>query len=143
MPRRPLSLVLAALVSGLSAFPLQAQDLPKGALCTLADIQQCDSQGCERVLAEEIDVPRFIHLDMAKKTLQGVGPRARDRVSPIAMINQQGGLVFAQGIDDQAKGEKTAYGWALVMDAKEGSMRLSVTGDVVTFVANGDCLIDP
>jgi len=120
-----------------------AADLPKGALCALADIHECDAgAACERVTADDIAVPRFIRVEFAQKTLRGVGPRARERVTKIGSVDQRGDTIFAQGIDEAIQGERTALGWTFALGSKDGSMQLTVTGDTATFVAAGECLID-
>ena len=42
----------------------------------------------------------------------------------------------------QVEGERTALGWVLALGAKDGSMQLTVTGEGVTFVGVGECLLD-
>jgi hypothetical protein len=137
------SALALGLLYAAAATPLQAADMPKGALCALSDIQECDTaNACERVTAEDIAAPRFFRIELAQKTLQGVGPRARDRVSKIESVHQNGDVVFAQGVDDGAKSDRGALGWLLALTPADGSMRLTVTGGDTTFVADGECLID-
>ena len=139
------STILAAVAMSalLNPGPLAAADLPKGALCALADIHECDAgSACERVTADDIAVPRFIRVEFAQKTMRGVGPRARDRVSKIASVDQRGDTIFAQGIDEAIQGQRSALGWTFALGAKDGSMQLTVSTDDATFVAAGECLID-
>lgn len=126
-----------------AATPAPAADLPKGALCALADIQECDSgKTCDRVSADEIAAPRFIRVELAGRTLHGIGPRSRDRVSKIESVSQRGDIIFAEGVDDEIQSERSALGWVLALTPNDGSMTLTVTGDNVTFVASGECLVD-
>jgi len=130
------------LCAALLAAPAGAADLPKGALCALVDIQECDpGTPCAKVTADEIAVPRFIRIELGKRTLQGVGPRARNRVSKIRSVDQRGEVVFAQGLDDAIEGERGALAWVLALDPKEGSLQLTVTSEDATFLASGECLI--
>ncbi len=94
-----------------------------------------------KVTAEEVAVPRFIRIELAKRTLQGVGPRARDRVSQIRTVDQRGEVVFAQGVDDAIEGQRSALAWVLALDPKGGSLQLTATSEDTTFLANGECLI--
>ena len=127
----------------LAATPVPAADLPKTALCALADIQECDTgKACERVSADEIAVPRFIRVELAERTMQGVGPRSRNRVTKIESLSQRNDLIFAQGVDDEIQNERSALGWLLALTPSDGSMTLTVTGENVTFVASGECLFD-
>jgi hypothetical protein len=123
--------------------PLQAADMPKGALCALAEIQECDSGStCQRVSAEEIAAPRFIRVELAKKTMQGVGPRAQERVTKIQFVQQHGDVIFAEGVDEEVENKRPALGWILAMTPADGSMQLTATGGDSTFVATGSCLFD-
>jgi hypothetical protein len=135
--------IVTAVCALIAAQPSLAADLPKGALCALGDVMECDvGQECERVSPEQIAVPRFIRVELGQRTLQGVGPRARDRVTKISSVDQRGGLIFAQGIDDAIEGERSALAWVIALGAQEGSLQLTVTGDDVTFVATGECIVD-
>lgn len=127
----------------LAATPVPAQELPKGALCALADIQECDiGKTCDRVSAEEIAVPRFIRVELADRTLHGLGPRSRDRVTKIESLSQRRDIIFAGGVDDDNQNERGALGWVLALTPTDGSMTMTITGDNVTFIASGECLID-
>lgn len=137
------TMMTLALCAVASATPTLAADLPKGALCALVDIQECDSgAACAKVSANEIAVPRFIRVELAGRTLHGVGPRARDRVTKIRSVDQRGDTVFAQGIDEEIEGERSALAWVLALDPKAGSLQLSVTGEDTAFLATGECLVD-
>jgi hypothetical protein len=131
------------LLSVTMATAIPAADLPKGALCALADIQQCDGRNaCETVEPDEIAVPRFLRIELSQRVLRGVGPRSRDRVTKIEALDQRGEVIFAHGVDDEIKGERTALGWVIALVPGDGRMRLTVSGQDITFVASGECLVD-
>jgi len=141
--QRSIPILAILLATAVTATAGSAADMPKGALCALVDIQECDAgAACEKVTAEDIAVPRFIRVEIGKRTLQGVGPRARDRITKIRSVDQRGDVVFASGVDDQIEGQRPALAWILALDAQDGSMQLTVTGQDTSFIASGECVMD-
>lgn len=138
-----LSVVVASLCAFGPVLPAAGADVPKKALCALAEIQQCDSDmKCERVTPEDISAPRFLRIELANRIMKGVGPRMRDRTTKISTLEQRGELIFAQGVDDEMGGERQSVGWTLALDLSDGFMQFIATGPGASFLSTGECLFD-
>ena len=66
--------LVAAAPGALQAAPL---------ICSLSSIRSCDElTGCEPVLHEEFNVPRFWKVDLEKKTITGTRPDGSQASTP-------------------------------------------------------------
>ena len=83
-------------------------------LCAAIQIMECDAAGeCHRRTAENVNLPRFIKLDFAKKTMSGAG--ADQRTAPIARFERANGRIIMHGGQE-------GRAWSLVIDGDTGNM---------------------
>jgi hypothetical protein len=90
--------VAALLCAGnLSADPLgEARDV----LCTVLDVHVCvETAGCDDVLAEELNVPRFIQVDTQGKKLSTTEASGEMRETVVESAQRDAGQITLQGVE--------------------------------------------
>jgi hypothetical protein len=86
---------------------------------------------CEREAPEGVNLPRFVRLDLAQKTLAAGDDAAR--TAPIRAVEQVDGFVMIQG------GQGTRA-WSMLVAEGTGLMSGAVTEPEGSFVVSGACL---
>jgi len=135
--RYPSLLTLAAALAapvGAGAAPF---DTSKPILCATHEAVLCTkslqtSHSCVRGVAGSLDVPQFVKVDFAKKSVTATAEYGSDDTSTIANVAQANGHVVVQGID-------AGHGWSLVLNENTGHMTASSIGDEEGLVVFGTC----
>jgi hypothetical protein len=128
-----LTAVVALLFQTATSRPAKASDFDgsRNLLCAPSDVVECDSAArCERESDDEVGVPRFVHVQFAKKRL--VGSASEERSTPIQNIQNVNGLTILQGAEN-------GRGWSVVIDQENGRMTASISDSEGTFSIFGAC----
>jgi len=101
-------------------------------LCATLRIQECgnDSGECHQRRAEEVNIPQFVKIDVAQKTISSTGAESR-QAAVQRLENTDGRLVL--------QGGQGGRGWSMVIATETGQMSASVVDEEVGFVIFGAC----
>ena len=103
-------------------------------ICALIEINECAAGGdCQRVTAEDINIPQFFTVDVKAKKVYGTNPDGTVRSTDIERMEHVNGRLILQG------GEE-GKGWTLAIDEETGKMSLAVAGEEAGFVIFGACI---
>ena len=121
-----------ALALGVPAGPVAASfDGSVPLMCAAIEILECSADGeCHRRTAENVNFPRFIKLDFAKKMMSGAG--ADQRTAPINSLERSNGRIIMHGGQE-------GRAWSLVIDGGNGNMSAGVVDHDFAFVVFGAC----
>lgn len=122
---------VTALVFGSLAVNAGATDFDgsKPLICSAIEANDCISgAGCVKGLAEDINVPQFIRLNMADKTIS-----ARGRTASIQSFSRSPGMLAVQGIENQRAWSITVW--------KTGALVAAIAGEEEGFVIFGACTV--
>jgi hypothetical protein len=114
------SAVIAAPLDGTAPF-----------LCAVIQAMECAPDGtCERVTAEDINLPSFLKIDPKAKTI--AAPEPGGRTAPVHdMSSVDGKLVMHGGQEGR--------GWSAVVVGDTGKLSASIVDAAATFVIFGAC----
>jgi hypothetical protein len=99
-------------------------------LCAVTDANDCAlGIACVHELAQDVNLPQFIKVDFAAKTIG-----ARGRTAPIQSSSRSAGMLIIQGVQD-----KRAY--SITVDEETGSLVGTVAGDGEAFAVFGACTL--
>lgn len=130
--RNPLWCLAIAMTLSL---PVMADDL-RGSdrfLCTSAETTACvEGDACFVVSPTELNVPRFVAVDLEKKTLSTTGASPAARTTPILQVIREDGAVFLQGV-------QVGRGFSIVVDEATGFMSAAIATDGVVVAVFGAC----
>ncbi len=126
--------VISLIVSlGLAPYPLAAASYDGSAplLCALMQVIECEAASdCQQTTAEDVDLPPFIKVNFAEKTLMGADNNDQKAVVE-SVQNAHGRLVM--------QGGKEGRGWSLVILKDTGKMSAVVADGDGAFVIFGAC----
>jgi hypothetical protein len=125
----------AALILILAAGPAHAGrfDGTRPFLCATTDVYACTLYyGCERVTADMVDAPRFLHVSPAEKVVNGERPSGVVGEASIEHMRHQDGRLVVQGL-------AAGLGWTLDVSDDSGDMRLAASDDAGSYVVFGNC----
>ncbi len=126
---RAFGIVVTALAATLTAAGGRADDL-KGAsrlLCTAVQATACQEDGdCAVDLPWNLNVPQFIEVDLAGKSLSTTKASAENRATPIAHLTREAGLIVLQGFE---KGR--AFSWVISEDTGRAAVAVATDGKAV------------
>jgi len=100
----PLKWGLLAIVVLWSANSLPADDLTGAErfLCAAAETSQCFSEGdCVSAPPWQLNIPQFIEVDLAAKTLATTEASGENRSTPIKNLEREDGYIYLQGVERQ------------------------------------------
>ena len=100
-------------------------------LCAVVQVMECGTDGeCHSVAAEDANIPRFLKIDFAMKTISATEDSGREEVSAIKNFERDNGKMILQG----AEGGR---GWTIVISEQTGKMTATVSDDQAGFVIFG------
>lgn len=126
-----------------SAMPLVVSagfDSSSEFLCASVDVMEClPAKGCNRVAADDVDIPRFIKVDVKNKQVV-TGAKGDKRKTAIERVEKIDGKLMLQGAEDGREGgAPDGIGWSMSVVENSGNMVLTASGDGVAFVIFGAC----
>jgi len=124
----PFAVALAlTLAAGVSALAQQASSL----LCAVINVVECSAQGeCQRSTIESANLPRFIRVNPAGRSLASTGDDAR--TAPIQSVERVNDRLILQG-------GQQGRAWSATVADKTGQMSVAVVEDQTAFVVFGAC----
>ena len=118
-------------------------DSSKLLLCTVIDTTECImGENCNKVMAEEINLPRFLQINIDKKVIVGKTAGQNPRTSPIERIEVVDQKLILQGAEQDRKEEQDGFGWTIAIMEASGNMVLTASGDDIGVIAFGVCMPD-
>jgi len=109
-------------------------------LCTVNDVTEClAGEKCKEVSAEDINLPRILWIDVAKKTIQSKKQGDDARKSQIDQVKHVDGKLVLQGAEEGSGDFRDGFGWTIAIMEDTGQMVLTASGDLVGDVAFGMC----
>lgn len=115
-------------------------DGSKPLLCTVIDVTECImGEKCKEVTAEEINLPRYLWINVGKKTIRSQKTGDDARKSPIEHVNTLDGKLMLQGAEQGWDDVRDGFGWTITIMEDTGQMVLTASGDLVGEVAFGIC----
>lgn len=115
-------------------------DGSKPLLCTVIDVSECImGERCKEVTAEEINLPRYLWINVAKKTIQSKKTGDDSRKSRIERVKKVDGKLMLQGAEQGREDVPDGFGWTIAIMEDTGQMVLTASGDLVGEVAFGIC----
>ena len=127
---------IAASVAGAGDF-----DGTRALLISVIRVVECTPDAaCREVTPASVDLPQFLKIDFAKKT---IGPAAADDETPATAIERQevvDGKLILQGAEDGYQKMRDGLGWTIAISDESGQVVLTASGDQVAFVVFGASL---
>ena len=128
------ALVLSVLPAALTlcgAVAAQAQQAPS-LLCAVVNVVECSAAGgeCQRATLESANIPRFLKLNPAAKTVAATGDDTR--TAPIHNVEHMNDRWIMHG-------GQQGRAWSATVGEKTGQMSVAVVEDQVAFVIFGAC----
>ena len=115
-------------------------DGSKPLLCTVIEVTECIlGEGCKEVTAEEINLPRYLWINVGKKTIQSKKTSDEARKSTIEHVKEVDNKLILQGAEHGRDDVQDGFGWTIAIMEDTGQMVLSASGDLVGNVAFGVC----
>jgi hypothetical protein len=114
-------------------------DGSKPLVCTVITVNEClEGEGCMAVAPEDVNLPRHLWVDVAKKTIQD--KKSGDgRKSPIESVKRVEGKLILQGAEEGRADVRDGFGWTVAIMEDSGQMMLSASGDMMAIAAFGAC----
>ena len=121
---------LALMATGVLADDLTGSDR---ILCTAVQATVCGSIGeCESGSPWAWNIPQFLELDFAQKTIGTTKASKENRVTPIKNLMREGGLIFVQGIE-------AGRAFSFVIEEETGNLSAAVARSEITVSVFGAC----
>jgi len=135
MNRITLLIFALLLIAGLPSHVLAGEfDGSKPLLCAVIETIECTPDGeCLRGEAESIDMPAFLKIDFAKKTISGTRQDGTVRTTEIKTMERVDGSLILQGIQN-------GKGWAMIISEATGKATITASDNQVGFVVFGACM---
>jgi len=109
--------------------------------CSVAYVNECTAwEGCESIDPFEANIPYFLEVNLAKKTISGSTTLTRARKTPIERIETIDELITLSGAEPQSKGDKYKFGWIMTISTETGQMILSANTNSSALVIFGRCI---
>jgi hypothetical protein len=96
--------------------------------------------GCRSATIESLDLPRFLKIDLKKKTIGPVSENDSRPDSVIERMERVDGKLMLQGAEDGYKAVRDGLGWTIAISEGTGRVVMTASGDQVAFVVFGACL---
>lgn len=128
MAKLPVALTLAILIS---AFQVASAEDTKQT-CALTKAYQCTSEkGCKEASIQEMELPRFIQIDLKDKTMKSLDKKVA-RVTSFKDADRADDMLVLHGTEKR--------GWSMTIGKTSGNLTLSASGDGESFVVFGSCI---
>lgn len=123
------------LISGLPSHVLAGDfDGSRPLLCAVIETIECTPDGeCLRGEAESIDMPAFLKIDFAKKTISGTRQDGTVRNTEIKTMERVDGNLILQGVQN-------GKAWTMVISEATGKATITAADNQVGFVVFGACI---
>ena len=92
-------------------------------LCASSRVARCDANDCELGSPQKWNIPSFVTVDLAKKTLSTTAASTAQRHSPIAYISRDQDTIFLQGTEN-------GRSFSIVIDKATGHASIAIAAMV-------------
>lgn len=136
------ALILAVCYASFAPTLVKAADFDgsQPLLCAVTDVMEClAGETCKEVDAEAINLPRFLLVDVGKKTIHSKMKGDEARKSQIELVKRVNGKLMLQGAEREGDDITNGFGWTIAIMEETGQMVLTATGYLVGDVAFGVC----
>jgi hypothetical protein len=112
----------------------------KPLICSVIKSTECTMmKGCHEVMAEEINLPRFLWVDVEKKVIQSNKSGENARKSEIKRTELIDNKLILQGSEQDRDDIRDGYGWTVAIMQNTGYMVITASGDFTADVIFGVC----
>ena len=102
-------------------------------LCTAAQVTACyDDGGCETLLPWELNIPQFIEVDLAARTLSTTEASGQNRSTPIKNLEREAGQIVLQGFEN-------GRAFSFLITEKTGMVSIAVAREGLAVSVFGAC----
>lgn len=102
-------------------------------ICSSVEILSCEpGLKCQQESPEIVDIPHFLKISFAEKTVSGVRPSGASADAKIDLVRLTEKKLFLQGVQKQ-------FGWTMGIDEASGRMTLVISDDRSGYVVFGVC----
>ena len=138
-------IILTAVCFSLMIFNLYATaqnySKSKPMLCSITQVNECVAwHDCQSLDPFAANIPYFMEIDLAKKTISGSTTVNEPRTSKIERIETIGDMITLSGAEPKSKNNITKFGWMMTISTSTGKMNLSANTNDSVIVAFGSCL---
>ena len=137
-PRPLLPRLAVAAIAAMALTPASAANAVDGKanlICSVTDVVACaEATPCVQGQARVFDLPQFIAIDFADKQIHSTKESGSDATSPIKNQEETRNQLVLQGIEN-------GHGWTLAVDRNSGRMTTSTTGEDVSYILFGACIV--
>jgi hypothetical protein len=102
-------------------------------ICALIEVMDCaPGADCQCGVPESVNLPQFVKLNFAEKTLSTMEDARRNKVTPIKNLEQLDSNLVLQGVEN-------GRAWSMIIAKETGKMSGAVSDDQVGFAIFGAC----
>ena len=118
-----------------SAFGAGDFDGSKNLLVSVIRAMECTlEEGCREVAPATIELPQFLKIDFANKTIKSAAAKDNTPATTIERQELVDGKLILQGAEDGYDKMRDGLGWTLALSEETGQVVLTASGDRVAFV---------
>jgi hypothetical protein len=104
-------------------------------ICAAIEILACERGiQCQAETAETVDLPHFLKISVAEKTVTGSRPSGEAVNAKIELVRHAQQKMFLQGVEK-------IVGWSMAIDEGKGGMTLTIGDDETGYVVFGACTL--
>ncbi len=117
------------------AFALAAdKDKSAEIICSMSSVIECDEfKDCVESSSEEINIPRFIKIDLIGKTMSDASVKDGAKKSNIRTLIRQDGEIIMQGAEN-------GRAFSVVVNEMSGKCTATISEDSFGFILFGSCM---
>ncbi len=110
-------------------------DGSKNLLVSVIRVMECTLEdGCREVAPATIELPQFLKIDFANKTIKSAAAKDNTPATTIERQELVDGKLILQGAEDGYDKMRDGLGWTLALSEETGQVVLTASGDRVAFV---------
>lgn len=139
--KKSIGIILLLCCMGMAPLAASAEDFDgsKSLLFAATKAFECTpAGGCLEVTVEEIFLPQFLRIDVAKNEI-GAIPTTENPASKIERMESVDGKLMLQGAEDGSASERDGVGWTMAIAQDSGKAVVTASGDKVAFIVFGAC----
>ena len=103
-------------------------------LCSVVNVKECGSFGdCLDSSAREINIPQFLKIDLAARTMADGSIKDGARKSSIRTMIRENGKIILQGSEN-------GRGFTMIIDEMSGDFSATISEDNFGFIIFGACM---
>jgi len=102
-------------------------------VCAAAQVQICvESDRCYQATPAELDIPEFVVIDTAKKTISTTRASNQNRSTSFTKVDRSDGLIYLQGIE-------SGRAFSFVIEEASGHLTAAIARDGIAVSVFGAC----